>query len=201
MPKPSSTKTLPSNSSSRAELLQLACQLLQRGAVIAYPTEAVFGLGCDPLNADAVGRILELKQRPPEKGLILVAANFAQLEPFLEPLPPGRSAPAKATWPGPHTWLWPARSSVPRWLRGAHESIAVRVSAHPLVRELCLSFGSPLVSTSANRGGKEPARSAEQVRAQFREEEVDLVLPGALGASTRPTEIRDLLTGAVLRGA
>lgn len=176
------------------------CRLLRRGGVVAYPTEAVYGLGCDPHNGQAVARILELKQRPVDKGLILVAAEFCQFEALLETLPGARTAAALASWPGPYTWLWPALPTVPRWLRGHHDNIAVRVSAHPVVRELCLGFGGPLVSTSANQSGCPPARAATEVRAQFGNG-VDFIVPGNVGSRSQPTEIRDLLTGAVLRGA
>jgi L-threonylcarbamoyladenylate synthase len=168
--------------------------------VIAYPTEAVYGLGCDPLDGAAVSRLLALKGRTAGKGLILIAARFAQLAPFLEPLAPALATRVLATWPGPVTWLLPARPAVPPWLRGEHDTLAVRVTAHPLAAALCTAFGGALVSTSANRAGRPPARSPLAVRRAF-DGELDVVLHGPLGPGNRPTEIRDGRSGAVVRAA
>lgn len=178
--------------------IRQAAHVSRAGGVIAYPTEAVYGLGCDPLDPEAVHHILELKGRMASKGLILVAADFNQLEPYLEPLPRNMQAEAEASWPGPVTWLLPARAEVPEWLRGEHDTLAVRVSAHPVVAALCRAFDGPLVSTSANRSGRAPARSALAVRRIFRDD-VDYILHGPLGGLDRPTEIRDGATGRVVR--
>lgn len=178
--------------------LRQAADIARAGGVIAYPTEAVYGLGCDPLNADAVLRLLELKGRATSKGLILVAADFAQLEPYIEPLSADLQARVDASWPGPVTWLLPARPEVPEWLRGEHKSLAVRVSAHPVVTALCSAFDGPLVSSSANRSGHAPARSALAVRRIFGDD-LDYILHGPLGGLDRPTEIRDGATGRVVR--
>jgi len=178
--------------------LRRAAQLLRDGAVIAYPTEAVYGLGCDPLNASAVIRLLELKQRPLEAGLILIAADFNQVEHFLEPVSASLQRKIFATWPGPVTWLLPARPEVPVWLRGRHESLAVRVTAHAGCVALCRAYGGALVSTSANPRGRKPAQTPLQLRRYF-DDSIDYLLPGPLGTRTRPSEIRDARTGKVLR--
>ncbi|MBI5461504.1 MAG: Sua5/YciO/YrdC/YwlC family protein [Gammaproteobacteria bacterium] len=178
--------------------LRQATRLLRAGAVIAYPTEAVYGLGCDPLNAQAVLRLLALKGRPIEAGLILIAADFNQVEPFLEPLTAALRRKVFATWPGPVTWLLPARPDVPIWLRGRHDSLAVRITAHAGSIALCRAFGGPLISTSANPRGRAPARTPLQIRRYFGAA-VDFLLPGPLGARVRPSEIRDARTGRVLR--
>ncbi|MGB5495457.1 MAG: Sua5/YciO/YrdC/YwlC family protein, partial [Sedimenticolaceae bacterium] len=112
--------------------LQHAARVLRAGGVVAYPTEAVFGLGCDPLNRSAVLRLLAIKQRPMDKGLILIANRLEQLLPFLRPLDPKVEQRLQETWPGPVTWLLPAHPAAPRWLRGRHTKLAVRVTAHPL---------------------------------------------------------------------
>lgn len=178
--------------------LRRAARLLHGGAVIAYPTEAVYGLGCDPLDARAVMRLLELKQRPIEAGLILIAADFAQVEAFLEPLSSALRRKVFATWPGPVTWLLPARPDVPTWLRGRHNSLAVRVTAHAGCAALCRAFGGPLVSTSANPRGRAPARTSLQIHRYFNAA-IDYLLPGPLGARARPSAIRDARTGKILR--
>ena len=178
--------------------LRRAARVLEAGGVIAYPTEAVYGLGCDPLNADAVGRLLEIKQRPVEKGLILIASHFSQLSRFVQPPAPDVQQRLDETWPGPVTWLLPAEPTTPRWLRGDHRTLAVRVTAHPLASAICATFGGAIVSTSANAAGRPPARSALQAR--IRCPGVDLVVAGKTGPLAQPTQIRDALSGRVLRG-
>jgi len=179
--------------------LREAVRILRHGGVVAYPTEAVYGLGCDPLDEDAVLRILALKERPVTKGVILIAANFAQLRPFVRPLPPAQMGPVIASWPGPHTWLLPASPDTPEWLTGDHDTLAVRVTAHPLAAALCRELGSPLVSTSANRTGRPPARSALQVHLRLGDA-VDDILGGSVGGLDAPTPIRDARSGALVRG-
>lgn len=178
--------------------LQRAADLVRAGGVVAYPTEAVYGLGCDPRNAAAVRRILRLKKRPAAKGLILIAADLTQLQPFLAPLSEQMRKRVLPTWPGPVTWLLPAAPGTPHWLRGEHTTLAVRVTAHPPAAALCRAAGTALVSTSANPSGAPPARSAQEVRALFGEA-LDFVLEGELGGLARPTQIRDGCSGKVVR--
>lgn len=172
---------------------------LRQGEVIAYPTEAVFGVGCDPDNQLAVERLLALKQRPVEKGLILIASDYAQLLPYVDDSLLSAECLARIlhSWPGPVTWVMPAKSSVPRWLTGQFDSIAVRVSDHPDVRRLCQAFGKPLTSTSANLTGLPPCRLEQEVVAQFGTQLA--VLSGLVGGRENPSEIRDAQTGTVLR--
>ena len=177
--------------------LASALNALQSGAVIACPTEAVWGLSADPGSEPAVQQILDLKQRPVEKGLILVAAAEAQLEFLLSDLAPEQRALLHASWPGPNTWLVPHGGRVPSWVCGSHATVAVRVSDHPGVAQLCDAFGGPLVSTSANPAGADPAMNAAQVRAYFGDSAVHIV-PGELGGSGRPSQIRDL-AGNIIR--
>lgn len=178
--------------------LALALKALRDGGLIAYPTEAVFGLGCDPLNEEAVQRLLRLKRRPEHKGLILIASDFGQLLPYIQPLSADLMVPVLASWPGPHTWLLPAQTWVPRWIRGAHESIALRVSAHPPVVRLCRAWGGALISTSANMNQRRPTRTPWQVRLQFGQH-LEYLLQGPLGGLERPTPIRDAKSGKCLR--
>jgi L-threonylcarbamoyladenylate synthase len=180
--------------------LHQAVRSLQCGGVLAYPTEAVWGLGCDPLKLDSVQRILRLKHRPVHKGLILIAAHFADLEPFLAPLHQSLFNRVMASWPGPVTWLLPAQAWVPSDLRGEHDTLAVRVTAHPLARNLCDAFGGAIVSTSANPAQRPPARNALQVRRYF-DGRIDHLLAGATGGAAAPSEIRDGRTGKILRSA
>ncbi len=177
-----------------------AVAALQRGGVIAYPTEAVWGLGCDPRDEAATLRLLALKQRDVDKGLILIAAAEAQLASFIDmaALDAAQRDAVRASWPGPHTWIVPASAAAPRWITGAHAGIAVRVSAHPPVVELCRDYGGALVSTSANRAGEPAAHAIAQLDPRI-VEGVDAVLAGETGGLERPTDIRDARTGAALR--
>ena len=179
-------------------LLSIVNQLHEQ-QVIAYPTEAVFGLGCDPDSQQAVESLLQLKQRSWEKGLILIAASYEQLLPYIddEQLTIGQKEHIFSFWPGPVTWVMPARESTPKWLTGRFNSLAVRVSDHLQVRELCLAFGKPLVSTSANLSGLEPCRTEECVYQQFGH--TFPVLSGNVGGRQNPSEIRDALTGKLFR--
>ena len=177
-----------------------AAQALHRGGVIAYPTEAVWGLGCDPLSEAAVLRLLAIKQRPVDKGVILVAGALEQFEGLLDwsLLPTDRSEAVYATWPGPHTWIVPATGRVPHWITGAHEGVAVRVSAHPTVIALCVAFGGPIVSTSANIGGEPPAFARDALDPALLAQ-LDGIAEGETCGLASPTPIRDARTGAQLR--
>ncbi|MFC3550629.1 Sua5/YciO/YrdC/YwlC family protein [Lysobacter cavernae] len=174
---------------------------LRRGAVIAYPTEAVWGLGCDPFDEVAVMRLLAIKQRPVAKGMILIAGALAQFDGLLDwaALPGERRDAVLASWPGPHTWIVPVTPRVPRWITGDHDGVAVRVSDHPTVVALCAAFGAVLVSTSANLGGEPPAYARAALDPQLLAR-IDGVCLGETGGRTAPSTIRDARSGAQLRG-
>lgn len=178
--------------------LRRAVKTVRSGGVIAYPTEAVYGLGCDPLEYAAVERILTIKQRDAAKGVILIASRLEQLLPFMAKLDSAVMQKLEASWPGPVTWVVPAAPAIPVWLTGGRETLAVRVTAHPIASALCTACDMALVSTSANRSGYPPARTALEVRTRLGDG-VDYILPGLVGSSPKPTEIREALTGKVLR--
>ncbi|MGO1541576.1 MAG: Sua5/YciO/YrdC/YwlC family protein [Luteimonas sp.] len=179
---------------------EAAAAALRAGGIVAHPTEAVWGLGCDPRDETATLRLLALKRRGVDKGLILVAGSVAQLGAFIDwdALPDAARAQVLAGWPGPHTWIVPATAAVPAWIRGDHAGVAVRVSAHPPVVALCAAFGGAIVSTSANRAGAPPPRGLADLDPAIRGA-VDAVLEGEIGGLDRPTTIRDALTGATVR--
>jgi L-threonylcarbamoyladenylate synthase len=179
--------------------IHLAVRALHGGGVIAYPTEGVWGLGCDPDNPEAVLRLLALKHRVMAKGLLLVAADIEQFAPYLTSLSHVQQQRLQASWPAPLTWLVPNNGAAADWICGAHASVALRVSAHPLVAALCRAFGGPLVSTSANPSGHPAALSAVRVRRYFGDE-LDFILKGELGGQRGPTPIRDLITDKFVRG-
>lgn len=178
--------------------LRYAAHWLRKGGLVAYPTEAVYGLGCDPDRPEALRALLALKRRSWRKGLILIGSRPAQLTPFLKPLDAERVERAEARWPGPTTWLWPAQPWVSPLLRGTHRSLAVRVPGHPLARALCDAFGGALVSTSANRTGQHPARSALEVRRKLGHGRL-FILSGAVDRQARPSRIMDIHSGRILR--
>lgn len=174
--------------------------VIVQGGVIAYPTEAVYGLGCDPDNDQAIEALLAVKQRPWQKGLILVASSLDQLLPYIDitQLTEEQLAFAQSKWPGPFTFVMPVHSHVSRKLRGEFDSIAVRVSAHPVVRELCDTLNKPLVSTSANLAGEPPVVSSVHIIADFSDKIAALVL-GDLGQQAQPSTIIDARSGQILR--
>lgn len=178
--------------------LKQAAALMHEGGVVAYPTESVWGLGCDPWQADAVAKLWQIKERDPGKGLIVIAADWQQIQPWVCDLPEASQNLLKQSWPGPVTWLVPVSESVPTWLRGRHDSLALRVTAHPGAQALCRAFGGPIVSTSANRAGQRPAMTALQVRCWLGSG-LDAIVSGDLGGLAKPTEIRDLRTQRVIR--
>jgi L-threonylcarbamoyladenylate synthase len=170
---------------------------LRQGGVVAYATESCFGLGCDPRNYRAVRKILKLKGRPQNKGLILIGADFRQLAPFVAPLTQQEIGSLANYWPGPTTLLLPAARRAPKWLTGGHASIALRVTAHPDAAWLCKQLGMALVSTSANRAGNKPYKTHAACRKAFGASV--LVLPGRIGKRKRPSTIMDFKSGRILR--
>ncbi len=178
---------------------QQAARYLQQGEIIAYPTEAVWGLGCDPNNEAIVQRLLTLKQRPMAKGLIVVAATTQQLAPYLDGLPNSALDKLRWYWPGPITYLVPDNGYAPAWIKGDHDSIALRVSAHPTVVSLCVTCGGAIVSTSANVAQQAPIKQRAQLDEEPFASALAMVVEGPLGDSEQPTPIRDLLTDEVYR--
>jgi len=173
-----------------------ALPYLKMGCILAYPTEAVYGLGCDPFNEKAVNTLLKLKQRERGKGLILLISDWAQLELLKGTVPEDRLNAVRETWPGPITWIFPKSAMIPEWICGDHSSIAVRMSAHPMARALCKE--GPIVSTSANIAGNPPAMDEASVHHAF-PEGIDVVLSGPLGGNKQPSMIYDVLKGNRLR--
>jgi L-threonylcarbamoyladenylate synthase len=170
--------------------LQRAAQLLNAGSVIAYPTEAVWGLGCDPHNDSALNLLLDIKGRPANKGLILIAASVDQLTDILDQLSASDRQKVMATWPGPVTWVLPHFGTVSDLISGGRDTVAVRVTAHPIAAALCMQFGGALVSTSANPTDHAPAKTRLRV-AQYFGGNLPVV-NGELGGLNKPTKIQTL---------
>jgi L-threonylcarbamoyladenylate synthase len=175
-----------------------AVRRIDSGGIIAYPTETLYGLGCDPFNGPTVLRLLALKQRSIEQGLILVASHFGQVEPLLADMPPATRKRVMYPCKQPVTWVLPCLPDVPYWMRGRHDTLAIRITAHPIAAGLCDRRGGPLVSTSANIHGRRPAIGPLSVHKAFNDQ-LDYVLHDPAVAANRPSEIRDGITGAILR--
>lgn len=170
---------------------------LRRGGLIAYPTESCYGLGCDPGNRTAVLRLLRLKQRPQHKGLILIAANYRQVARYLQPITPAQQQQLRTAGAQAITYLMPALHSAPRWLRGGHDMLAVRLTAHRQAAQLCRGVNSALVSTSANRSGQRPAKTYAQCQRLFGRKV--WVLPGRVGKRKTPSTICMWADGKIIR--
>lgn len=183
--------------------LEQAVERLQQGEVVAYPTEAVWGLGCDPQQQQAFEKILTLKQRPIEKGVILLSESIERIEPLLSLLDAEIRQQIIASWQHTGTqqrattWLLPISAAIPAWIYGTHDRVAIRVTQHALCRQLCAAFDGMIVSTSANPAGLAPAKTAQQVADYFPSDLA--ILPGELGTSPQPSKILDAVTGQVIR--
>ena len=175
-----------------------AVAALRSGGVIAYPTEYCFGLGCDPRNEAAVARLLTIKQRKREQGVILIAASLEQISCYAELDDVARLKQITESWPGPNTWVMPVKESVSKWLRGEHSSIAMRISDHPVCTSLCFEFDHPIVSTSANRHGQDALLNAADVGKEF-SAELDYIVDEPVGDASRASIIRDAITGEQFR--
>jgi len=177
--------------------LQHAARLFQSGGVFAYPTESVYGLGCDPQNESAVNRLLAMKQRPVSKGLILIASRLQQLDNYID-ISQAQARIILDNLQPPVSWLVTPSSHCPKWITGQHETLAIRITQHPVAKDLCEYIKQPLVSTSANPAGQPPARTASEVK-QYFESSIDFIVPGETGTLDKPTEIRNLMTGEIIR--
>ena len=177
--------------------IEKAAMLIKQGEVIAYPTEAVFGLGCDPFNEQAVKQLFHVKHRPYEKGVILIAADVEQIRDMVELEGQPWQQQVETSWPGPITWVLPTKTSLPDWITGGRDSVAIRVSNHPTVQALCLAYGGPIVSTSANISGQEPTRTYAEVSRQFASSVY--CIDAEVGNLDKPTQIWDAVTNQQLR--
>ncbi|WP_286234202.1 L-threonylcarbamoyladenylate synthase [Thalassotalea sediminis] len=177
-----------------------AVETFQQGGVIAYPTEAVFGLGCDPDNQSAVEKILRIKNRPVEKGLILLAGNYSQLLPYIDDsaIPQDKRYSVLSRWPDGITQVVPANENTPAYLTGKFNTIAVRITSQPDVVALCLQTGKPIVSTSANYSGHPPATTWQEVEHSLADS-VDYLIKGQTLGFDKPSTIIDALTGETFR--
>jgi L-threonylcarbamoyladenylate synthase len=171
-----------------------------QGGIIAYPTEAVFGLGCDPDNHQAIEKLLSLKQRSKDKGLILLAGDYSQLLPYVDDkaIPQDKLFVVLSRWPGHITQLMPANKNLSTWLCGRFDTIAVRITNHPDIVELCKQTGKPIISTSANLAGQVESKTWQEVEQQF-PQQLDYIIKSKTLGFTKPSTIINALSGAVIR--
>lgn len=173
-----------------------ALPLIAQGGIIAYPTEAVYGLGCDAFNQAAVESIRQLKGRENHKGFIILIADWSQLTSLIAPISDAQFSQIKATWPGFVTWILPAAPALPQWISGGQKTIAIRMSDHPIAK--ALAANTPIISTSANVSGQPPAITAQEVALQF-PTGINGIVQGELGGHAMPSRIYDITNGARLR--
>lgn len=171
--------------------LSKAIATLKQGGIIAYPTEAIYGIGCDPFNEAAVLNLFEIKQRPMSKGLILIASEFSQIQDLI--IPTEHMAHILETWPGPNTWVFPVTKQVPKWLLGEFNALAVRVTNHPIAKALCSEFAGPIVSTSANISNEPPVKTWHELSPKLLCG-VDYIIKDAVGDLEQCSSIRDAQT-------
>lgn len=170
-----------------------------RGAVIACPTDTIWSFGCHPLLAQPVARILGIKQRPAEKGLILLGSSLDYFEPYIEDkLTSKQVTLLTGTMSHPVTWLVPASDQCPIWIRGHFPNVAIRITNHPFIREICELIQSPIVSTSANRAGGATLRHVWQARHNFNGQ-IDYIVSGFDSGTKRASEIKSLESGHIIR--
>lgn len=170
--------------------IKLAVNVVKSGGIIAYPTESVYGLGCDPFNQQAVEELLRIKQRSIDQGLILIASHIQQILPLIQPLKPDDLARALKTWPGHHTWVFPQSKLVPKWISGKKKSVAIRLSNHPIVSQLCTLLNQPLVSTSANLSKQDNLKSIKDIKTTFGDK-IDFYIDAPIGNQKKPSTICD----------
>lgn len=175
-----------------------AIAVIKSGGIIAYPTEAVFGLGCNPFDEQAVLKLLALKKRSVKQGLILIASNIRQILPLIQPKTPNDLARALKTWPGHHTWVFPKSKLVPAWVSGDHNTIAIRVSSHPIVKQLCDELDQPLISTSANLSKQDNLNSIKHIKSTFNDK-IQFYIDAPVGNEKQASPICDAHTFQTLR--
>ncbi|MCW8922256.1 MAG: L-threonylcarbamoyladenylate synthase [Gammaproteobacteria bacterium] len=177
--------------------IRYAVHQIRHGGIIVYPTETVYGLGCDPMNLNAVNYLNHLKQRQPDKGLILLAHNLDLFSNYIEILSADDRKKILHT-ETPTSWIVPVKTSLPDWLTNKQRTIAIRISQHPVVTELCQQLGHPITSTSANLSGKKTIINALQAHKYFHDK-VDAILIDDRHLSGQASTIKRLDDLSIIR--
>lgn len=179
---------------------KLCIDELYKKSVIAYPTESVFGLGCDPDSKNAVKKLLKMKKRKVSKGFILIASSYKQFIPYIDntKISKKQIIIMMNEWYKKNvSFVVPACQNINTLLVGKYHTIAIRIINHKNTKKLCRFFGKPLVSTSANLSGFLPCKTISELKMQFNKKII--ILSGNIGNKKKPSEIRDILTGKLIR--
>jgi len=173
---------------------------IREGKVIVYPTESVYGFGCDPMQPQAIEKIIALKKRPSHKGFILIISHISQLDLYLDKdkVTERNWGVVEKSWPGPVTWILPAKKDVNDFLLGPNQTIAIRMTAHPISKALCDEMNGAIVSTSVNRSEQAPIKQPEIIQSQF-SGNISGIVAGDLGTQSKPSWVIDFATQSVLR--
>ncbi|HCS14563.1 MAG TPA: threonylcarbamoyl-AMP synthase [Lachnospiraceae bacterium] len=178
----------------RDEELEEACRILQKGGLVAFPTETVYGLGGDAMHPEASAKIYAAKGRPSDNPLIVHIADMDALEDIAQSVPEAAVKLADHFWPGPLTMIFPKKEAVPKSTTGGLETVAVRMPSHPVARALIRESGVYIAAPSANTSGRPSPTKAEHVKEDL-DGRIDMILDGgAVGIGLEST-IVDLSTG------
>lgn len=176
-----------------AAVILQAAKVVSEGGVIAFRTDTFYGLGADPFNAAAVARIRELKGREENKPILLLLADASVADRFIEDRSKAFDDVARRFWPGPLTIVGNAVPSLPPEITAGTGTVGVRVPGDSDVRDFVRLCGGAITATSANPSGGEPARTAGEVLAYFRDG-IDLVIDSGAVTSARPSTVLDVTT-------
>ena len=173
--------------------IEAAAAVVRAGGIVLYPTDTVYGLGCSGLRADALTRLFELKQRPNDRGVLLLIPQLAWVERCARSVPADFFPLAEALWPGPVTFLLPASPRLPPLIAGGKGKVGLRQPELPYLRSWIEAIGAPLVSSSANISGKPLPQSVEELVTLFGDR-VDLLLEAAEMGKAQASTVVDLCT-------
>jgi L-threonylcarbamoyladenylate synthase len=179
-----------------AENLSRAIGALERGRVIVYPTETLYGLGADALNDEAVQKVFQLKGRRPDSPIPVLISDQRMLQTLVADVSSLARKLMDEFWPGPLTLVLPARKNIPKPLLSPLGGVGVRISRQPTATQLVKALGRPLTATSANPSGKEPARSVHEARKYFAGK-IPVFIDGGTLTSKRGSTVVEILAGKI----
>ncbi len=186
------------HTASGREFIAQAAEILRAGGTVAFPTETVYGLGANALDAAAIAKIFAAKQRPAWDPLIVHVTNAAMLARVVAKVSPAAQRLMDAFWPGPLTLLLPRNASLPLEVTAGRELVGVRMPAHPVAQALIAACGLPIAAPSANRFGHTSPTTAAHVLDDL-DGRIDMVLDGgptAHGVESTVLEVRN--SGAIV---
>lgn len=171
-----------------------ASEIIKNGGNAIYPTEGIYGIGCDPFNESSVENIFKVKGRDLTKNFIILASNINYLKRIID----NNFFKSKALIDGSFTtWVIPTNKDCPPWLT-TNKSIAIRITNHPVVNELCLNLGGPIISTSANCSNHKYINDITTIENIF-DGKIDCIVKGQLGNEKKSSIIKNILTNEILR--